>query len=491
MSLLATESLLVAAAPATDGYKDGDLSGRIIIGYKSEKTLREEGRNLAHMAGIRSLMELDVVFDSDDDHKYQVVQVGEGNEETFIEELLQGDAKDLIAYAEPDTVHSPTSIEMKRPIDYYTKYQYQHTLMENYEAWALHTGSSSVTVGICDSGLFPHPDLDDNRLEGYDATQTKWESEGGTIVSVGHPHGTQVAGSAAAIGNNGEGGTGVGWHLKHRPGRVSDRAGGSTYNSYIIDCVRKMCQKDDVKVVNVSYSGVAFSSRRETATYCKEHGALMVQSAENSNTDLTEYGNADDDDLIVVGASDSFDNKASFSNYGTFVDVWAPGDNIWTTSSGSGYAQVGGASHAAPLAAGAIAMIWSVNPGLTPDEVENILKSTAESSKGYTPFLVTQGGHGRVSTFEALKVASDLLPSDSPSYLFSSEPSTEPSKQPSAEPSSIPSLEPSSIPSYRPSMAPSSTPSSAPSISPSVSFAPSQSPSKSTKAPKRALRKHF
>ena len=86
-----------------------------------------------------------------------------------------------------------------------------------------------------------------------------------------------------------------------------------------------MCEQPDVKVVSVSYSGGHNPDRRAAAAYCKSQGALMVNSAGNDDVDRSNIGNADDDDLIVVGATDINDNKSSFSAYGSYVDVWAPG----------------------------------------------------------------------------------------------------------------------------------------------------------------------
>jgi len=97
-----------------------------------------------------------------------------------------------------------------------------------------------------------------------------------------------------------------------------------------------MCEKPDVKVVSVSYSGVEAQSRRDAATYCKTQGALMVNAAGNDGRDLSQFGEADADDLIVVGASTATDTKSGFSAYGRFIDVWAPGSSVWTTTLNSG-----------------------------------------------------------------------------------------------------------------------------------------------------------
>ena len=136
-----------------------------------------------------------------------------------------------------------------------------------------------------------------------------------------------------------------------------------------------------VKVASVSYSGVEGSLRREAATYCRGKGSLMVHAAGNLNDDLSEFGNADDDDLIVAGGTTVSNSKYILSNYGTFVDVMAPGKNVRTTDTGSGYISIDGTSFSAPLAAGLVALIWSADPNfgtpdeLTPDEVEAILKA--------------------------------------------------------------------------------------------------------------------
>ena len=164
--------------------------------------------------------------------------------------------------------------------------------------------------------------------------------------------------------------SGVGWNFKHRVGRVTDSSGGGASSAALADCARKMCELPDVKVASVSYSGVEGDARRQAATYCKTQGALMTNAAGNDNRDLTPFGPADADDLIVVAASTSSNNKASFSAYGSFVDVWAPGSSVWTTTTGNGYTSTSGTSFSCPLTAGLIALIWSKNPELTPNEVE-------------------------------------------------------------------------------------------------------------------------
>jgi len=246
-------------------------------------------------------------------------------EEAFIKDLLANDDEGLFEYAEADLLHMPVIV----PSDgTQLSSQYHHNLMKSYDAWDLETGSAQVTVGICDTGLQPnHPDLEANRLPGYHATVQCWEDDASCTADVSdvHPHGTMCAGCAAAIGNNSVGLSGVGWSFKHRPGRVSDSSGGGATSSVLADCARvsccelvfatvsllnpspkmltsylfilvknqRMCEKPDVKVASVSYSGVEQQSRRDAATYCKSQGALMVNAAGNDGYDLTQFGEAD------------------------------------------------------------------------------------------------------------------------------------------------------------------------------------------------------
>lgn len=389
-----------SAGRATRGLRE--LSGRVTIKRKSEKDLKGQGKSKAEIDEIRgkgmsAIAKEKVVF-KDDGLDIHVVEVGQGNENAFINRFTRGQNAELYEYVTPDYLESPVETV---PNDQFMKgYSWQHDAMESYKAWDLHKGTSSVTIAICDTGLqTDHPDLAGNRVEGYNAVTGTRESQGGDISPVnGNSHGTRCAGCAAAIGNNGVGMAGVGWNFRHRPIQVSTtQLDGSAYSSTLAACARWACDQGDI--VSVSYSGVEDSTRRSAAAYCKSKGRLMFNAAGNDNRDIRGY-NADADDLIVVGATTSGDARASFSAYGSYVDVMAPGDSVVATTTGSNYVYTSGTSFSCPLAAGLAALIWSAKPDLTPDEVEQVIKESATDlgAAGYDNTFA----HGRINSYQAM-----------------------------------------------------------------------------------------
>ena len=322
----------------------------------------------------------------------------------FDENAVTGELMNLggYEYAEPDWILYPLVCSD----DPLLANQWHHAAdkMQSCDAWDLHTGGPTVGVGICDTGvLTTHEDLLLHRLEGYNAVDRLFESEGGQIGAL-HPHGTQTTGCAAANGNNGIGVSGVGWNISHRMLRVSNLTTGGALLSDLQHAARTSIENGD-RVASVSYSGVDNASNLTTATYIKTIGGLLVWAAGNDTRNLT-MGDRDADDLIVVGATDSSDMKAWFSAYGPFVDVMAPGVSVVTTSSesNSSYAAVSGTSFSTPLTAGLIAQIWSSDPSLTPDEVEARLKAACDDlgSAGVDDTF----GYGRINTFNALTAGS-------------------------------------------------------------------------------------
>ena len=310
----------------------------------------------------------------------------------------------------PAAGHVATQPTVNCPNDPLFPAQWHHkqNRMDSCEAWTLETGTPSVSIGVCDTGVrTTHEDLLLHRLEGYNAVDRLWESEGGNINPV-HVHGTRTTGTAAANGNNGVGVSGVGWNLSHRMIRVSNVSDGGAYLSDLQHGARTAIESGD-RIANVSYHGAASVSNPATATYIKSIGGLLLWGAGNTSSNYS-FADRDDDDLIVVGATNQADGLAYFSSYGTYIDLVAPGVAILTTdySGDSAYTAPEGTSYACPLTSGVCAMIWSARPTLSPNDVERILKASAEDIGAVG--IDDQFGYGRINLLEALSTSGSAVP---------------------------------------------------------------------------------
>jgi len=275
-------------------------------------------------------------------------------------------------YVEPDWTVYP--IACPDDSQFNQQWHHQANRMASCAAWDQETGDPSIVVAICDTGiLLSHVDLQLYRQEGYHAPSDTWESQGGPIEDI-NGHGTLCVGTSAANGDNGIGVSGVGWHLGHRTMRVTDSTNGGASLSNLTRAARSAAEVGD-KVASVSYSGVQSGSVNSTGTYVRGLGALLVWAAGNSSDVLS---GSRDDDVIVVGATTSSDALASFSNRGSFVDLTAPGQGVRTTNDNGGYSNVSGTSFACPMTAGLCALIWSKNPSLTPQQVEDVLRMSCD-----------------------------------------------------------------------------------------------------------------
>lgn len=265
-------------------------------------------------------------------------------------------------------------------------------------AWDSSQGSG-VTIAILDSGVLPtHPDL--SQVPGWNFL----DNNANTADVYGH--GTAVAGSAAAIANNGAGVAGVAGAAKIMPIRVSD-ATGYAYYSTIAQGVTYAADHG-ARVANASFTGVYTSSSVQSAAqYFKGKGGLLVVSAGNS---ATNDGSPASTAMIPVSATDGNDTLASFSSFGNYVAVSAPGVGIWTTSADGTYRSASGTSFSAPITAGVIALMMAAKPALSPAQVESLLYATVTDlgAAGRDIYF----GHGRIDAAAAVAAAAAATAAD-------------------------------------------------------------------------------
>ncbi|GAB3425943.1 S8 family peptidase [Massilia solisilvae] len=327
-----------------------------------------------------------------------------------------------VEYAEPDRILTAQFI----PND--PQYTNQWDLYEATAgmrlpaAWDKSTGAG-INVAVIDTGYRPHADLQGQILPGYDFITSSTIANDGTgrdsdasdpgdwtvagECGSGVPaqdqnsswHGTHVAGTIAALTNNGVGVAGVAYGAKIVPARVLGKCGG--YTSDIADAIiwtsggavaNVPANANKARVLNLSLggSGTCDSTTQNAINSARSRGAVVVVAAGNSNTNVSNATPANCQGVIAVAAVGRSGGKASYSNYGTLVDVAAPGGDsgagiLSTLNSGTrapasdSYAYYMGTSMATPHVAGVVALMLSKNPSLTPDDVEAKLKSTARA----------------------------------------------------------------------------------------------------------------
>ena len=244
------------------------------------------------------------------------------------------------------------------------------TDIDAVEAWDTETGDNTLVVGVIDTGIDgDHEDLAANMHPtlGYDFIN------GDDNADDDHGHGTHVAGTIAAVGNNGIGVSGVAWNVQLVPLKIFN-AGGFTSTSAILGAINYAIN-NDIKITNNSWGGGGYSQVLYNTILNAQHaGHLFIAAAGNyaQNNDVSPFYPAsyDLDNIISVAASDHNDNLASFgwvgSHYGgTSVDIAAPGKDIYSTTIGDTYDYKSGTSMAAPHVAGAAALLWSYCPNLS------------------------------------------------------------------------------------------------------------------------------
>ncbi|MBK4735135.1 S8 family serine peptidase [Noviherbaspirillum pedocola] len=266
------------------------------------------------------------------------------------------------------------------------------------------TMGAGVTIAILDSGVNAwHPDLAANMVSGYNAV----DYNSNTDDTCGH--GTAVAGTAAAVINNGQGTPGIAGQSRIMPVKVA--AYDSSYNdcyAYYSTVTNGIVWAADhgARIANVSYSGVAGSTGIQNAgNYLKSKGGLLFVSAGNMGRDENLPRTSS---MVVVSATDNNDNLASWSSYGSFVSISAPGTGIWTTTRDGGYQAWSGTSFSSPLTAGVAALMMSANPSLDSATVESLLYSTAVDLG--TPGRDSYFGYGRLNAAAAVQAAVSRLP---------------------------------------------------------------------------------
>jgi len=325
-----------------------------------------------------------------------VADVPEGETvESFAESL---ETLPNVEYAQPNYVYT---LERTTVNDTYVSLQWYLETINVFDAWDITMGNSSTVVAVIDTGVdLTHPDL-----AGQIVSQTDVVAYDGSAQD-DDGHGTHVAGIIAAKANNGTGVAGV------APGSklIAVDVFGNYYNPYtgltefgaltskVIEGIQ-YAVANGADVINMSLGGPYYDSAFEDAVDdAVNAGVVVVGAAGNESTSSAHYP-SDYNSCISVIATNQSDQKADFSNYGAAKDICAPGVSITSTYPG-GYANLNGTSMASPVVAGVAALMLSVDPDLTVNELKNNLYSTAVDLG--TPGRDDLYGYGRINAQAAV-----------------------------------------------------------------------------------------
>ena len=357
---------------------------------------------------------------SEDIHPYDLIKKFSKNE--------------LVEYAEPKYIrevsHSPNDPSFIQGNQWALK------TIEAERAWDISRGSKEIIIAIVDTGVeWTHSDLADNIWintkeipnngidddnNGYIDDVRGWDFGGlgnGTYpIPDNDPnedrpdHGTHVAGIASAVTNNGVGVAGVGYNCLIMPVKVSQDNQRNLNNTvYILYGYEGIVYAVDngAHIINCSWGGDGYSRfENEIIQYANQKGAVIVAAAGNDGSFKSTYGPASYDHVIAVAATNENDTRSSFSNWGYFVDVTAPGLNIYNTWKTNTYTYLSGTSMSTPHVAGAAALLKAHYPNYTPDQIAEQIRVSADNIDNVNPFHKGLLGFGRLNVYRALTVNS-------------------------------------------------------------------------------------
>lgn len=266
-------------------------------------------------------------------------------------------------------------------------------------AWNMTQGSKSVRVGVIDTGIASHVDLNANLTTGWDTYNND-----STTMDDTDSHGTHVAGTIGAVGNNNEGVVGVNWNVTLVPLQASNENNlfGVTEIVRAIQWAENKWGTDE-QIDIINYSAEGFCCAPAVLEAIRNYHGLFVWAAGNSGFDVDNYVDSslyNLPNLISVGAIDRNGQKRDSSNYGKkTVDIFAPGESIVSTMPHDRYGEKSGTSMAAPHVTGVAALLLAKYPDLTPSQIKAAILNNVDKDSNLSNLCVSGG---RLNAYKAL-----------------------------------------------------------------------------------------
>lgn len=291
-------------------------------------------------------------------------------------------------------------------------------------AWNYFSTGSNIVIAIVDDAIErTHSDLSPNLWvnpgdpvgggdqdgNGYVDDINGWDvgsnDNNPNPPSSSYDHGTHVAGISSARSNNSTGVASIGFSCKlmcvkstTTPTAITNGYDGIVYAA-----------ANGADVINMSWGGPTYTTTgQNVCNYAWNQGCILVAAAGNDGVSSQFYPAAMNN-VISVAATTSTDAKASFSNYGSWIDISAPGNNIYSTTVSNTYGNKSGTSMASPMVAGLVGLMWSLNPGMSKTDLINCLYSSATNINSVNPSYIGQLGAGRINAAAAMTCVSATL----------------------------------------------------------------------------------
>ncbi len=451
--------------PALDNIEIQQVDGKIRSGYSSVDALFDRFR----VKQVVPEVPFAQPWDRDGDIKFSnVFRVEVEPTDNILQIIEKFNDDPYLVLAEAIPIYYPEEVTPYIPNDPYFSSEWHLTKIQAHYAWGMWEGatpgSDTVVVAIIDTGVdWNHPDLIQNLWNnlGEDANGngktviwngSSWEFDPGDVNGVDDDgngyiddfvgwdfcgsttgnfqpdndphsspyqgfmgmlmHGTHVAGTASPTTDNGTGVAGPGFQAKLMAIKVAfDDDINNTPGVYATAATYLYAARSGAHVINCSFGGPGYSGIIQSAinTAHDVYGSIIVAAAgnDNQNNQYNHHYPSDYQNVIAVAALNSGDQKASFSNYGTPIDISAPGVNIWSTvyqNVGSGYQGAGwsGTSMASPVVAGSIALLKAFYPTRSNSWLEQRIIDSADPIDDYNPSYVGMLGSGRVNLYAAI-----------------------------------------------------------------------------------------
>jgi len=433
---------LAFAKPASDSIPLRSLNyapGRLLVKLKSipermqEELIRRKSVSRTHIASIDKLNRnygvyaIERLFENAQEPQPLGDRVLDGDCEinrlfvfktsltaAILELAAEYSQNPLVEYAEPDYIGQGGGAVI--PND--TRFAEQWALhnvgqtggkedadIDAVEAWEFTNGDKEVIIAVLDTGIdLQHPDLKSKIVAGFDFVNSDDDAQDD------HGHGTSNAGIIGAVTDNHEGIAGVCQDCTLLPVKVLSAANFGFYSWWAKGI--RFAVEQHAHVIAMSLGGNVFSqSLKDAVDFAYNNGVVLVSISHNFGNDALYYPGGFEN-VIAVGATDMNDKRWANSNFGSHLDVVAPGKSILTTKKAGAYSRWTGTSQAAAHVAGLAALLLSLKPELTPAQVREIIEQTAEDKVGLaaedTPGWDMYYGHGRINAYQALALAAGI-----------------------------------------------------------------------------------